>query len=87
MKTDAYRPRGLMVVLTLLIVLGMFSVVGAVVTAQTSLSAKRDASAANNVLLREVRQQNYDLCRRAERIAAAAGLPAERCPKPGEVKP
>ena len=42
---------------------------------------------ANNALLREVRQQNYDLCLRAGRIAAQAGLVDEPCEKPNFDEP
>lgn len=76
-----------MAILFLLIALGLASVAGAVISAQTSIAAKRDASIANNAILQEVRLQNYDLCQRAERIAGAAGLPAEDCPVPGELAP
>lgn len=79
---QAYRPRGLMFALTVLIVLGMAGVVGSVVNAQATLAAKRDASVANNKILREIRQQNYDLCLRANEIAARAGIDATDCVRP-----
>ena len=87
MSVEPYRPRALMAVLVLLIVLGCASVVGAVVSAQTAINSKRDASVQNNTLLREVRIQNYELCLRAERIARQAGLTDEPCPAPAELGP
>ena len=79
---EPYRPRGLIAALAVLICLGVAAVAASVVSAQTALDAKRDARLQNNVLLRELRQQNLDLCLRANSIAAAAGIAVTPCPKP-----
>ena len=83
--TAIYRPRGLMVILYMLIILGIAGLVASVVNAQVSVNTKRDASIQTHQILREIREQDFDLCQRAERIARQAGLRDEPCKVPAPI--